>query len=326
MAQLCEKAEAESEREAHKKTEDELTQIRADFSKLKAESVARELEFKVEAVARELKLKQEADAREANLKAEAEARELNLKSEADKLKAEIDVHIKEIGKLKDSDQVLRERLEQVQADYNCSTDDAWDFKSMSSQGSRKGELSKNIVAITGEKRCMITGQVIPGEGGVTAAHIVPVRSAHKMKCEYDVNSAKNGFFVMKPYERAFDTGKICFLEGLNSQLHLCILNEDIEELDHHDPHHPKFSTPKYWHGTPLKTGKHSPSRRLLARHARAALKHAVEVGWITPERRDTLLLRANFRSPPDRKLQAARTFGWVSRGKATPCARCRHSR
>ena len=99
MAQLCEKAEAESEREAHKKTEDELTKIRADFSKLKAESVARELEFKVEAVARELKLKQEADAREANLKAEAEARELNLKSEADKLKAEIDAHIKEIGKL-----------------------------------------------------------------------------------------------------------------------------------------------------------------------------------------------------------------------------------
>lgn len=144
-------------------------------------------------------------------------------------------------------------------------------------------------------KCQILDEYIThavAQSTIIAAHIWKASTRGKDLeefglCAEDVNSARNGVFLTKGIEDAFNNQRVCFLyDTLNKQLCLWVADETIrlETIEGSNP-------PKKFvdvHQKPLRCpdASHMPFRRLLSWHARLTLelrKQSIRVSNYTSE-------------------------------------------
>jgi HNH endonuclease len=179
----------------------------------------------------------------------------------------------------------------------------WKRESLRTTGSKRdSKFRKKVIKhyqrenSTGESvKCQILDEYVlhdTAKNTIIAAHIWKVETKGKFLdefglCKEDVNNVRNGMFLTKGIEEAFDNQQVCFLYNtLNKELCLWVADTTIlsDKIEGSNPQ----KTFADVHQKPLRCPDedHMPFRRLLAWHARLTLelrKESVQVPNYTSE-------------------------------------------
>jgi hypothetical protein len=144
-------------------------------------------------------------------------------------------------------------------------------------------------------KCQILNEYVPhtvAQNTIIAAHIWKASTRGKDLeefglCAEDVNTARNGLFLTKGIEDAFDNQRVCFLYNtLDKQIYLWVADSRIlsETIEGSNP--PKKFADVHQKALCCPDANHLPFRRLLSWHARLTLelrKESVQVSNFTSE-------------------------------------------
>ena len=179
----------------------------------------------------------------------------------------------------------------------------WERESLRTTGSKRDPNFRRKVishykreSNSGKRvKCQILDEYVPHDIArqtIIAAHIWKAETRGKGLDEFglfeaDINSARNGIFVTKGIEDAFDHQQVCFLfNTLNNELCLWVADPTILPKMIEGSNPPKTFADA--HQMPLRCPDedHKPFRRLLAWHARLTLelrKDSIQVTNFTSE-------------------------------------------
>jgi len=155
-------------------------------------------------------------------------------------------------------------------------------------------LSANHLSRGSTLRCWLLNRPLPYDS-VIAAHIFPRKWSHSLSLLelYDVDDVRNGIFLYKPIEVAFDLGWIIFVWNASIKSYVChLLNPNIknDSIDACARRYLKkgYVTPAVsvtenfsgLEGLQLSLGSSVPYRRVFAFHAHRCRINALNQGWI----------------------------------------------
>ena len=205
------------------------------------------------------------------------------------------MQIQQLGLLKlVSEEVNKTRKSRL----NC-----WERESLRTTGSKRDpQFRKKVIrhyqreSNSGKSvKCQILDKYVPhdmAKDTVIAAHIWKAETRGKFLDEFDlgeedVNNVRNGMFVTKGIEKAFDNQQVCFLYNtLKEKLYLWVADSRIlsDKIEGSNP--PKTFADVHQKPLCCPDGNHMPFRRLLAWHARLTLelrKASIQVTNFTSE-------------------------------------------
>ena len=202
----------------------------------------------------------------------------------------------------------------------------WADSVPSSTHSSNSKLRRNLKKRSPE-RCQVTDlpAETAAEGEVITAHIWPRRHKGKLVAmipgiKHTVESAKNGLFLAKSLEYAFDHLEVCFLQtSLRGGLILKVLRKDTNMRRRIQPGRKSsfYGTVWDWNNKPLRVPGCNPSLRTLSAHAVSALNLAKDKKWITESQFNQWMPLALFNSPPQKSASEVKV--WLqSSGVAPP--------
>ena len=202
----------------------------------------------------------------------------------------------------------------------------WADPAPSSVHSSTSKLSKTLKR-NRAKRCQIT--CINMEDALIAAHLWPRRHADQLPTipgiSHGIDSVRNGIFLAKPIEYAFDRLEACFLcTSLCSDLVFKVLRKVTNmhrEIAPAGVQCPDFGTVLDWDNSPLNISGGRPSMKTLSAHATFALENARLKGWITKEECDEWMPMAQFHSPPEKSASGVSAWLRSSPGYTPGAAR-----
>ena len=225
------------------------------------------------------------------------------------------------AKLAERDAIIREYERKTNQDPSFITPSGprfnpWAHPAPSSVHSSNSKLSLSLQEDR-LKQCQITDlkSVVKGNRKtVVAAHLWPRRHADLLSAiagiSHEIDSVKNGIFLAKPIEHAFDRLEACFLvTSLRGDIIFKVLDRDTNKHRNVAPEGcPDLGTVLDWNNKPLKIRGDSPSKTILSAHATFALEHAMLKGWITKKEYDEWMPFAKFHSPPEKSASSVITW------------------
>ena len=145
---------------------------------------------------------------------------------------------------------------------------------------------------------------------------------HHSIITHTVDSARNGLFLAKPIEYAFDHGEVCFLfQSLHGGLALIVLRKKTSMQRRIAPEGgpgASLGTVWNWHNKPLNLAGGRPPMKTLSAHAVWALESAKKKKWITQRQYNAWMPLALFHSPP--KKSASGVQAWLRSSHAQGAA------
>lgn len=215
--------------------------------------------------------------------------------------------LEELRVLREESSAIKKKVELMEKNMRfMSFIDPWG--SLSSQTSNSNRVSlrdalfRRYKCEKGGAKCLVTDVVDLDSGDerdrVVAAHLFPQcresefftwqKSRKETICS-SIDHAPNGMFLLKDIEVAYDQQKICFLCcAIDLSIQLKVLDPELRQLfptrcskTFQELEEAVIRQPKI-------TFKKRPSFRILSNHARFALDHAEQKGWLSAAERSGL--------------------------------------